>query len=238
VTSYQRVADSIRRRLLDGHWRREQQLPTERELCEQFGVSQITVRRAMQILEEEHLIERRQGIGTFATSAGQRKIPILNTDFFGSIRRHAPRLERRLDCWERTTVGADLVVPLRACLGDPVLLAVRVDYLQGTPVTTDEVAIVGRFADRVRESDLADLDFVRRWQTVQKLRLTHCDQTIEAVKAKSPVAGRLQVRAGEPLLKETSLIFTSTGEPAGMFVSHYRHDSFRFTVTFDFAAKP
>jgi GntR family transcriptional regulator len=238
VTSYQRIADSLRQRLLAGFWQPEQQLPTERELCAQFAVSQITVRRAMQILEEENLVERRQGAGTFATSVAQRKIPILNTDFFGSIRRHAPRLERRLQSCERTAVDAELAAPLRACLGDAVLKAVRVDYLQNMPVTTDEVAIHGRYADRVREADLTDLDFVRRWQVVQKTNLTHCEQTIEAVKAKSPVSRRLQVRAGEPLLKETSLMFASGDQPAGLFISYYRHDSFRFSVTFDFGRKP
>jgi len=58
VTAYQRIADSLRQRLLAGRWGPEEQLPTERELCRQFGTSQITVRRAMQIIEEEHLVER------------------------------------------------------------------------------------------------------------------------------------------------------------------------------------
>jgi GntR family transcriptional regulator len=237
VTAYQRIADSLRQRLLAGFWLPKQQLPTERELCKQFAASQITVRRAMQILEEECLIERRQGVGTFATSASQRKIPLLNTDYFGSIRRHAPRLERRLHSWQPTVVNSELAAPLRACLGDPVLLAVRVDYLQGKPVTMDQAAILGRFADRLQESDLADLDFVRRWQVIQSLDLAHCEQTIEAVKAEPPVSRLLEVRAGVPLLKETSLLFASAGQPAGLFVSYYRHDSFRFSVTFDFGAQ-
>jgi len=48
------------------------------------------VRRAMQILEQEHLVERRQGAGTFAASTTLRKISILNAEFFGSI--SPPRL--------------------------------------------------------------------------------------------------------------------------------------------------
>jgi GntR family transcriptional regulator len=234
MTAYQRIADSLRQQLLAGRWGPEEQLPTERELCRQFGASQITVRRAMQIVEEEHLVERRQGRGTFATSAAQRKIPILNTDFFGSIRRHAPRLERSLHSCRWAKIDAGLTAPLRACVGDPVLKAVRIDRLHGEPATMDEVAIPGRYADRLREDDLARLDFIERWQAVQKLRLKYCEQTIEAVKAKPPLSRLLGVRAGQPLLKETSLMFAFGGQPAGLFISYYRHDCFRFNVTFDF----
>src|SRR6202051_1153079 len=40
-------------------------LPTEQSLCDQFGVSRITVRRALADLAEQGYIERRQGVGSF-----------------------------------------------------------------------------------------------------------------------------------------------------------------------------
>lgn len=236
MTAYQRIADSLRDRLLAGQWQPGEQLPTERELCRQFATSQITVRRAMQILEDEHLIERRQGSGTFASPAAQRKIPILNADFFGSIRRHAPRLQRRVYSWERTTFDAELAARLEACLGDPVLKTVRIDELNGQPVSLDEVAIVGQYADRLDERDLGEIDFLRRWQIVQNIHLDYCSQTIEAARAQPPVSRLLQVRAGDPLLKESSVVCLAGGVPAALFVSYYRHDSFRFDVTFSFDA--
>jgi GntR family transcriptional regulator len=233
MTAYQRIADSLRQKLLSGAWEAGQQLPTERALCRQFDVSQITVRRALQILEQERLVERRQGSGTFAKSTALRKIPILSTDFFGSIRRHAPRLERRLYSWQWGRASDAEAALLQATPDDAVLQAVRIDELQDEPVTLDEVSLVGRYADRLDEDDLAQLDFLRRWQTVQEIRLDYCSQTIEGVKAKSPISRLLQVRAREPLLKETSVLFLSGRQPAGMFVSYYRHDCFRFDATFE-----
>jgi DNA-binding GntR family transcriptional regulator len=238
VTAYQRIADSLRQRLLAGQWEAGQRLPAERQLCEQFGASQITVRRALQILEQENLVERRQGSGTFANSTARRKIPILNADFFGSIRRHAPRLERRLHEWSWAKVDESLTEPLRACIGDPVLKAVRIDRLDGKPVSVDEVALVGRLADRLSEDDLALLDFLPRWQAVQKINLEYCAQTIEAIPAGLPLSRLLEIGRGDPLLKETSLVYVANGQPAGQFVSYYRHDCFRFDVTFDIPGRP
>src|SRR6201996_3078361 len=42
-------------------------LPTEQSLCDQFGVSRITVRRALADLAEQGYIERRQGVGSFVS---------------------------------------------------------------------------------------------------------------------------------------------------------------------------
>jgi GntR family transcriptional regulator len=236
VTAYRRIADSLRQRLLSGQWQPGERLPAERELCRQFAASQITVRRALQILELERLVERRQGSGTFANAAAARKIPILHTDFFGSVSRHAPRLERRLHSWHWAEIDAELAGPLQACPGNPVLRATRIDQLNGESVTLDDLAIPDRYADRLTEDDLAQLDFLRRWQSVQNIRLEYCAQTIEAAKASQPVSRLLGVRSGEPLLKETSLVFVAGNQPAGLFVSYYRHDSFRFDVTFSFNA--
>src|SRR4051794_19095688 len=55
-------------------------LPTEEALCEQFGVSRITVRRALQDLETQGFVERRHGVGTFVreSSPVARPSPSLN----------------------------------------------------------------------------------------------------------------------------------------------------------------
>jgi DNA-binding FadR family transcriptional regulator len=55
----------LERDLLADRWRDGERLPTERELCGQFGVARNTVRRALDALEAQHLIVRHVGRGTF-----------------------------------------------------------------------------------------------------------------------------------------------------------------------------
>lgn len=231
TTAYKRLAESIRQRILAGEWQPGEQLPTEQRLCEEFSASRITVRRALQIMEEELLIRRRQGSGTFVSPTPVRKIPILNTDFFGSVTRHAPDLLRRVE--ESNWIDADeaLAEQLDTVPGDRVLHAVRVDELRGEPVAADELWLPGRLAAELDTDDLTELDFLARWQAVQSIRLDYGTQTIEAAKARAPWVGLLAVRSGEPLLKETNTLYLVTGQRAGLFVSHYRHDYFRFDAT-------
>ena len=100
TTAYSQVADALCRRMLTGKLQPGEMLPPERELCEQFASSRITIRRALQILVEDMLVVRRQGSGTYVSATASRKIPLLNADFYGSLSLHAPDISRQLECRE------------------------------------------------------------------------------------------------------------------------------------------
>ena len=65
MTEYLRVQRQLMEQIHKGVYRENGKLPTERELCEQFGVSRITIRQALQNMENEGVIVRQQGRGTF-----------------------------------------------------------------------------------------------------------------------------------------------------------------------------
>lgn len=64
---YNQVVEGIRAKIESGAYKINSKIPTEPELCEEYGVSRITVRRAVEELEAEGLLVRRQGKGTFVT---------------------------------------------------------------------------------------------------------------------------------------------------------------------------
>jgi GntR family transcriptional regulator len=231
VNAYQYVADALRRRIIGGELGPGQQLPPERELCDQYSASRITIRRALQILADEMLIERRQGSGTFVSPTPTRKIPLLNTDFSGSMAAHAPDVERGLDTHEWQKASPNVAAMLQAYPGAPVLFARRLDLLRGEPIAFDEIHLPQHVADRLSDDDLSQLRFLERWQKVQQIRLGHLSQTIEAVAAEADQVRYLGIDIGAPLLKEIDVIFLSSGEPCGLFVSYFRHDLFRLTST-------
>jgi GntR family histidine utilization transcriptional repressor len=62
---YQTIKRSITDGIVQGVWRTGALLPSEHELCRSFGVSRMTVNRAMRELAAEHLVRRVPGLGTF-----------------------------------------------------------------------------------------------------------------------------------------------------------------------------
>ena len=65
---HRRVLAELAARIADGRLPRGAQLPTERELCHEFGVSRVTLRKALAALAAAGAIEAFQGRGTFVSS--------------------------------------------------------------------------------------------------------------------------------------------------------------------------
>jgi len=65
---YLRIHSELRQRITSGHWPPGSPLPSQRELADEFGVSVMTLRQALQLLTDEGLIETRHGSGTFAAA--------------------------------------------------------------------------------------------------------------------------------------------------------------------------
>jgi DNA-binding GntR family transcriptional regulator len=230
-TAYTRVAEALRGAILDGHYRSGQRLPTESELCRDFATSRITVRQALRILEEEALVRRRQGLGTFVNSAATRRIPILNANFHDSVSRHAPDLERRLLEMDRVGAPEAVAHALDVCPGEPLRRAVRVDALRSRPVATDTAWFVARFSQRLTRRDLEALDLLECWRRRERIELHYGTQVIDMVKARPPVTTRLRVRSGDPLLREVNVVYLRGGRPVALFESFYRPAHFRFEAT-------
>src|SRR6476660_9554762 len=71
---YQQVRDMFVQRLVEGQWLPGQMLPSEMELASEIGVSQGTVRKALDAMTAERLVVRRQGRGTFVAEHDEARI--------------------------------------------------------------------------------------------------------------------------------------------------------------------
>jgi GntR family transcriptional regulator len=64
------LAEKLKARLREGEWAPSERLPSENEIAEEFGVSRVTVRTSLKLLESAGFVETRQGAGTFVTPFG------------------------------------------------------------------------------------------------------------------------------------------------------------------------
>nr|WP_285844416.1 GntR family transcriptional regulator [Oceanobacillus profundus] len=65
---YLQVIDEITKDIENGKYREKEKLPSEYQLSKQLGVSRATLREALRILEEDNVVTRRHGVGTFVNS--------------------------------------------------------------------------------------------------------------------------------------------------------------------------
>src|SRR5437762_12038493 len=85
---YHQIAGALRTRIREGALRPGARLDNQRRLAKSFGVTLMTLRQALELLEREHLISRRHGLGTFVAA------PSIHYDLL-QLRRFARHLQAK-----------------------------------------------------------------------------------------------------------------------------------------------
>jgi len=131
-------------------------LPTEQSLCEQFGVSRITVRRALADLAERGFIERRQGVGSFVRERVADGAPAGGGSYVDELRQI--QFETDVDVVEFDVRPPPATVGRRLATSDPLLhvLRLRRERRTGEPLMITEAWLPADLADVVTEAALSE----------------------------------------------------------------------------------
>lgn len=216
---YRQVAQGLRRRLAEAAF--QGALPSERQLAEELGVSRSTVRKALTLLAQEGLVERRPRSGTFPT-------PRLT---FQSRLRGFSEEMRALGHTPTTQVLSQENAPstpeeafrLALAPGERVWRLKRLRLADGIPVALERAVLPGWV--RLPE----EVPSLYKILGAQGLRPVRALQRIQARSA-TPEDAPLGVRVGEPLLAIERISYTADGRPVEWVRSAYRADMYEFLV--------
>jgi GntR family transcriptional regulator len=189
---YQTIADELRRRARAAA--PGSVLPSEAELSAEFDASRVTIRRALELVRDDGLIDARQGFGWFvATEPVRQRLERLLTI--------ESQLETSGRDAVRRVVDFEFVAPpphVVAVLGsDRVLRVKRVNLADGEPFAVVTVWCPAEFAQDLSMSDVERRPFYE----LLDIELRGATQTIAADLAEAGDAELLAVPAGSPLLR-------------------------------------
>jgi len=182
-------------------------LPSEAELGRIHGVSRVTVRRALETLRAEGVVDSRQGFGWFAPA-----VPIAQdlSDGLGTIEAQLVDAGRAAERRVLDFGYLDAPAPIRERLGaDHVLRVRRLDLADGEPFALVTVWCPVGFADHLSRADVERASFHGQLS----VEVASASQTISAVAAPPSDAATLQVPVGSPLLRCVRVTNSIEGEP-------------------------
>lgn len=216
-TRYQAIADELRARIGSGELTPGRLLPSESELSAEFGASRVTVRRALEVLRDEELVESRQGLGWLVGADPLRQR-------LGRLGTIEDQLTAGGQASERRVLDFRFVRPparVRKVLGDGTVLRVkRLNLAEGHPF-----ALVTVWCPEVHGAELSRADVERSsFYDLLGVALGGATQTIGAAAATESEAGHLDIPVGSPVLRCERITRDADGSPVLMsehvFPSH------------------
>lgn len=191
---YHQIADELRSRVQSGEYGPGRVLPSESELSHEFGVSRVTVRKALEILRDDGLINARQGFGWFVAGETMKQPLGRLATIEDQLRAGGMKSERRIVEFAFERAPRDVA----AALGTTQVLRVRrVNLADGEPFA---IVTVWCSAERGQHLSRADVERSPFYELLD-VELEGATQTIGADAATTEEARLLDVPDGSPVLR-------------------------------------
>lgn len=210
-------------------------LPTEAEIAARFGVSVITVRQALQVIEQEGLISRHRRLGTFVVP---QAIPRRSLMLLGNLETvFAQQASEESELLEKKLIAVPAEVSAHFQGVSEVVMFRRLRKDKGVPVSYATNYVLAKFGKPVTEKQLRTQPMTKVLRDTLGVKIKRIEDTVEAQLAVPDVARMLCIDLMSPVLFFTGVTYADNGKPVDVARIHYRGDLFKFSVGFDIDAK-
>jgi GntR family transcriptional regulator len=231
IPYYIQLIEVLKSMIASSQWKPGDQIPSEPDLCDTYGVSRTVVRQALREIELDGLIVRRKGKGTFVAEPKiSESLAQKLTGFYQDMveRGHQPV----------TQVLRHKIVPasqkIAGFLGlepnTPVIDIERLRFLEGEPIVLVRSYLPQTLCPGLAETDLTNQSLYAFLEVHCGLVIAYGRRSIEAVGANEKEARLLQIKIGAPLILLDSVSYLEDGTPIEYYHAVHRGDRSRFEV--------
>lgn len=227
---YIQLEAEIRQALREKKYLPGDRLPSEEKLCEQYQVSRITVRKAIQQLTDQHILEKHRGKGTFV-STPSRSVDLKEqsgfTNYLSAIghKSHHLLLKKELQPFDDFLCETLSLQP-----NEPVCYVQRLIFEDDSPLALDEIYISSLtypdFLDRIT-GDISFYELLTNYYNVSRGESV-CEIAVRIANAEQ--ASILHCQAGDPLFLLQKTCFAVDGTPIHYSRSLVRGDRISYTI--------
>jgi GntR family transcriptional regulator len=223
---YQQLYAILRDQIVSGDWKPGDMLPSEKELIEQYEISRITVRQALEKLVEEGLIYRRRGLGTFVAVPGIEQSLNRIVSFTEDMRRRGLHPGTQVLSAKAVPATVDIAEKLQASPGEELARFERLRLADGEPLSIEISHLVLRLCPGILEHDYAQRPLREELEQRHGIYLVRAQQTIRAVAAGKEIAVQLSVPNNAPLFYIERVSFTEQETPVEFLQLYHRGDRY------------
>lgn len=203
---FQQVKDHISRKIQDGSLRAGDRLPSEHELVVQFGISRMTVNRALRELVDQGRIVRVAGVGSFVAETKPKSTLLQIVNLASEVRQRGHDYRCDMLVLERVSAALEVAAALNVRTGESVFHSVCVHLEDGVPIQLED-----RYVNPAVVPGFAQQDFTHQQPgdfLVRNVPFDEIEHVVDAVLPTPAQAARLQMDASQPCLLLTRRTWT------------------------------
>jgi GntR family transcriptional regulator len=231
VPLYLQVKNTLEVEIRAGKYSTDERLPSERELCEKFGVSRMTARQALKGLERDGLVFSRVGKGTFISEPKIDQQLRSLTGFSQEISTRGARPSSIVLSAQIIPANAHLASVLKLMEGAEVVELSRLRLSNELPLCIEIAHIPHYLCSNILKNDFTRDSLYAIFQRDYGYRLTKAEQIMEASLASPRELEILQMTAPASVLHIERMTYNQNDVLLEYVVSAYRGDRYKFHLT-------
>ena len=227
---YFQLADVFRRRILEGQWLVDNQIPTIEALMADFRTARSTVRQALQLLEQEGLLSRQRGRGTFILKRPERhNWQALDMNWLSLV--SSTHGETRELLKSEPTKSPPVPSHPGGTLAPQYQYFVRRYLLKGCPYAIRSAYLDSRLWKNLTRTQVEKASMISTLMKLPDVTIDRCEQTITISSADFEIAGSLEVSLNTPIAVVERSVFNSENVLVFETCGYYRGDFVKMNAT-------
>lgn len=228
IPMYIQIAETLKSEIME-YESSDILMPSQKELVERFNVSLITIRKAMEILEEENYIIRKPGKGTFTVDRTYKdNMNSLKT--VSEVISRGPNTTMEVIHMGKKNVENLLSSEVVDGIGSKCLYILRLHRDNGKPVCLSEIFIPEKFEDIIKRDRLEKEATYTTFVKFGGIKLGKGKQSIMARKASKLVSKHLNVKEDSPILRIERLSLDDNGNPFEFIKIYYEYNKYKIDI--------
>ncbi|MFZ5819967.1 MAG: GntR family transcriptional regulator [Chloroflexota bacterium] len=210
---YHQIVENLRELIQTGQIVAGEMIPSEWDLSETYGVSRLTVRRAMDDLVRDGLLIRKHGVGTFVGHTSVAQIYPSELSFTRNMEQIGRNPASKIISLGALPAAPEIALRLGIETGDPVFELVRVRLADDQPLILETTYISAARFPGLAGADLAGGSLYSFLSAYYQVDITALDHVLEPTLLTDREAALLEVDPGEPAILSEMVGRTAEGAP-------------------------
>ncbi len=232
---YYQIKETVKDWILEKKFKPGEKIPPAEQLAKHFMVSYLTVRQAIEHLEQEGFLVSKRGSGTYV-SQNEALINSLSTDARGFMDEIFYQVQRaKTKSVEMKVIETPTIVreKLKLPLEEKMILQIkRVRFLDDTSFSCATNYLPLEIGSRIVEEELYKKSLLQILAQDLGIKFVEALQVIQASFADQEVSEKLGIALGSPMLLLERILYTKNGKPVQMMQARYRGDLFKYIVRY------